>query len=71
MAQSRPQIVEHLIRDMNPKRFHDNTSRGYVRWWSAFENELAASVRFSTFGVKTHEALPPSDIQEDEASFSC
>jgi hypothetical protein len=24
MAQPYSQIVEHLIRDMNPKRFHDN-----------------------------------------------
>ena len=26
MAQPCPQIVEHLIRDMNPKRFHYNKS---------------------------------------------
>jgi hypothetical protein len=24
MAQPRPEIVEHLIRDLNPKRFHYN-----------------------------------------------
>jgi hypothetical protein len=26
MAQPYPQIVEHLIRDMNPKRFHSDNS---------------------------------------------
>jgi len=35
MAQPRPQILEYLIRDMNPKRFnYNNSPLGSMKWRS-------------------------------------